>query len=84
MFLMPISVSFIHYLGADDLSRQDFARELGNAITGFNDFDADYLPEEEALKIGLVPLDIDDVQMLTDPNLVTDAATEDSFKLDRQ
>ncbi|XP_014786709.1 CREB-regulated transcription coactivator 1 isoform X2 [Octopus bimaculoides] len=70
--------------GADDLSRQDFARELGNAITGFNDFDADYLPEEEALKIGLVPLDIDDVQMLTDPNLVTDAATEDSFKLDRQ
>ncbi|XP_036363858.1 CREB-regulated transcription coactivator 1 isoform X3 [Octopus sinensis] len=70
--------------GADDLSRQDFARELGNAITGLNDFDADYLPEEEALKIGLVPLDIDDVQMLTDPNLVTDAATEDSFKLDRQ
>ncbi|XP_036363859.1 CREB-regulated transcription coactivator 1 isoform X4 [Octopus sinensis] len=77
-------IPHIIFTGADDLSRQDFARELGNAITGLNDFDADYLPEEEALKIGLVPLDIDDVQMLTDPNLVTDAATEDSFKLDRQ
>lgn len=39
---------------------------------------------EEAWKMGLDPLDLDAVQMLTDPNLVTDAATEDSFKLDRQ
>lgn len=77
-------IPHIIFTGADDLSRQDFAKELGNAITGFNDFDTDFFPVEEAWKMGLDPLDLDAVQMLTDPNLVTDAATEDSFKLDRQ
>ena len=38
---------------------------------------------DEALKMGLDPLDLDGLQMLTDPNMVADPATEDSFRLDR-
>ncbi|XP_070183987.1 CREB-regulated transcription coactivator 1-like [Littorina saxatilis] len=73
--------------GADDpLGRMqvDFAKELGNAITGMPDgFDTDFLSNDEAFKADLCPLDFDGLQMLTDPNMVTDPATEDTFKLDR-
>ena len=66
-------------IGADDTStNKDFAKELGNAITGMDGFDFD-----EALKVGLDPLDLDGLQMLTDPSMITDPATEESFKLDR-
>ncbi|KAL5003899.1 hypothetical protein ScPMuIL_017355 [Solemya velum] len=71
----------IVFTGADDaLIRQDFAKELGNAITGF---DTDLFPSDEVLKAGLDPLDLDGLQMLTDPTMVADPATEDSFRLDR-
>lgn len=65
--------------GVDDsLARQDFAKEIGNAITGMSDsFDSDMFVPEEALK-GLDPLDL---EMLTDPSIVTDPATEESFRL---
>ncbi|KAL4228006.1 CREB-regulated transcription coactivator 1 [Mactra antiquata] len=48
-------------------------------------FDSDLFSgvSDEALKDGLVPLDPDGLQMLTDPNLVTDADTENSFRLDQ-
>jgi CREB-regulated transcription coactivator 1 len=72
--------------GADDLCRfpLDFARELGNAITGMSDsFDTDFLTNDEAFKAGLDPLDLEEIQMLTDASLVADPATEDSFKRDR-
>ncbi|XP_041364380.1 CREB-regulated transcription coactivator 1-like isoform X2 [Gigantopelta aegis] len=73
--------------GADDnLGRPppDFAKDLGNAITGMADgFDTDFFSTDEAFKAGLDPLDLDGLQMLTDPNMVTDPATEDTFKLDR-
>ncbi|XP_059179340.1 CREB-regulated transcription coactivator 1-like isoform X2 [Physella acuta] len=72
--------------GADDMCRLplDFAKDLGNAITGMSDsFDADFLTNDEAFKAGLDPLDFDEIQMLTDASLVADPATEDSFKLDR-
>ncbi|KAJ8304171.1 hypothetical protein KUTeg_017754 [Tegillarca granosa] len=59
---------------------ESFAKELGNAITGF---DNDFFPSDEALKVGLDPLDLDGLQMLTDPNMITDPETEQSFKLDR-
>ena len=67
------------------LSRQqDFAKELGNAMAGMPDaFDSELFAADEALKVGLDPLVLDDLQMLTDPNLVADPATEDSFRLDR-
>lgn len=46
-------------------------------------FDTDFFSTDEAFKAGLDPLDLDGLQMLTDPNMVTDPATEDTFKLDR-
>jgi CREB-regulated transcription coactivator 1 len=73
--------------GADDpfgRTQIDFAKDLGNAITGMPDgFDADFLTNDEAFRADLGPLDFDGLQMLADPNMVTDPATEDSFKLDR-
>ncbi|XP_063432964.1 CREB-regulated transcription coactivator 1-like isoform X4 [Mytilus trossulus] len=72
--------------GADDFysKQQDFAKELGNAITGMPDgFDTDLFPSVEALKAGLDPLDLQELQLLSDPNNLTDPATEESFKLDR-
>lgn len=73
--------------GADDpfgRTPVDFAKDLGNAITGMPDgFDTDFLSNDEAFKADLGPLDFDGLQMLTDPNMVTDPATEDTFKLDR-
>ncbi|BFZ02451.1 hypothetical protein BsWGS_05492 [Bradybaena similaris] len=72
--------------GADDMYRLpfDFAKDLGNAITGMSDsFDTDFLTNDEAFKAGLDPLDLEEIQMLTDASLVADPAIEDSFKLDR-
>ena len=83
-----IYIKIIHFLcctGADDMYRLplDFAKDLGNAITGMTDIDTDFLTNDEAFKAGLDPLDLDEIQMLTDSGLVADPATEDSFKLDR-
>ncbi|CAH1798127.1 unnamed protein product, partial [Owenia fusiformis] len=74
--------------GADETlisnMRQDFAKDLGNAMISVDSFDTDnFFPSDEALKVGLDPLDLDGLQMLTDPSLVADPATEDSFRLDR-
>ncbi|CAG5134422.1 unnamed protein product, partial [Candidula unifasciata] len=80
------SIPDIILTGADDMYRLplDFARDLGNAITGLTDsFDADFLTNDEAFKAGLDPLDLEEIQMLTDASLVADPAIEDSFKLDR-
>ncbi|XP_077988889.1 CREB-regulated transcription coactivator 1-like isoform X2 [Glandiceps talaboti] len=65
--------------------RQDFAKDISNAMVGMAvGFDTDPLfPEEEALKVGLGPLDLDGLQLLSDNDVITDPATEDSFRLDR-
>lgn len=66
--------------GVDDaFGRNDFARDM--AALG-SSFDADLFSLDEALKVGLNPLMLDELQMLTDPSVVTDSATEDSFRLD--
>ena len=70
--------------GVDELSRQDFARELGNAIVGggLSDvFDTDLLPSDEVLKDGLDPLDFTELQMLTDSTVVADPDTERAFRI---
>ncbi|XP_013395527.1 CREB-regulated transcription coactivator 3-like [Lingula anatina] len=74
--------------GADEsLSRQDFARDIGTAIGGMpaDTFDSsDFFPSDEALKVGLDPLDFDGLQMLSDPNMVAaDPDTENQFRLDK-
>ncbi|XP_048737813.1 CREB-regulated transcription coactivator 1-like isoform X7 [Ostrea edulis] len=76
----------IVFNGADDTNayQQDFAKELGNAITGMSENFDFFASDEEVLKVGLGPLDFDGLQMLTDPNLITDPATEDSFKLEHR
>lgn len=69
--------------GVDELSRQDFARELGNAIVGMPDiFDVNLLPSDEALKDGLDPLDFTELQMLADSTVVADPDTERAFRID--
>lgn len=80
------SVVLVLVLGADDTNayQQDFAKELGNAITGMSENFDFFASDEEVLKVGLGPLDFDGLQMLTDPNLITDPATEDSFKLEHR
>lgn len=69
------------------MTRQDFAREISNAMGGMQDMfgDTDLLTSDEALKDGLAPLDFNELQMLTDAGggIVADPATEDSFRLDR-
>jgi len=67
----------------DDLSRQEFVKDLGSAMSG--SFDTDLLPSDEMLREGLVPIDFDGLQMLTDPemNVITDPSTEDNFRLDK-
>ena len=54
-------------------------------VSGMSDqFDTDFFNVSEmALKDGLVPLDLDGLQMLTDSSLVADADTENSFRLDQ-
>ena len=71
--------------GADDLQLpQDFAKELGNAMSVMSEPDQfDIFTSEEAIKEMFNPLNQVDIDMLTDSGLVTDAATEDSFKLDK-
>lgn len=46
-------------------------------------FDTDFFPSDESLREGLDPIDLDGLQMLTDPELITDPSTEDHFRLDR-
>ncbi|KAK3575879.1 hypothetical protein CHS0354_029830 [Potamilus streckersoni] len=77
----------IVFTGADDHLKQDFAKELGNAMSGMSDsFDSELFGSvsDEVLKVGLDPLDLDGLQMLTDPTMVTDPDTENSFRLDHR
>ncbi|XP_033634336.1 CREB-regulated transcription coactivator 1-like isoform X2 [Asterias rubens] len=59
--------------------RQDFAKEISNAMAGVDNFDP--LFSTDGFKLD--PLDLDSLQMLTDNDMVADQATEDSFRLDR-
>lgn len=59
---------------------------FSSILLGMSDgsFDADlFNVSDMALKDGLVPIDLDGLQMLTDPSLVADADTENSFRLDQ-
>ena len=68
----------------DPLSRQDFAKELSSAMAMAESLtDSDFFPTDEVLKVGLDPLDLDGLQMLTESSLITDPATEESFRQDR-
>ncbi|XP_066273438.1 CREB-regulated transcription coactivator 1-like isoform X6 [Branchiostoma lanceolatum] len=66
--------------------RQDFAKDLGSAMASMaSGFDSDTLfAADDPLKVGIDPLDLESLQMLTEPSdMVADPATEDSFRMDR-
>lgn len=60
----------------------DLAKELGCVMGG--SFDSDLFPSDDCLREGLVPIDFDGLQMLTDPSeIITDPNAEEHFRLDR-
>nr|XP_034171558.1 CREB-regulated transcription coactivator 1-like isoform X2 [Osmia lignaria] len=66
----------------DDLTNPEFVKDLGTAMMG--DFDPDLFPSDDALRQGLDPIDMDGLQMLTDPTMViSDPSAEAHFRLDR-
>ncbi|XP_076237093.1 CREB-regulated transcription coactivator isoform X7 [Calliopsis andreniformis] len=68
------------FSGADD---PEFVKDFGSAMLG-SDFDTDLFPSDDALRQGLDPIDVDGLQMLTDPTMViSDPNTEAHFRLDR-
>ena len=70
------------FSGTDDITNSEFVKDLGSSMTG--DFDADLFTSDDALRQGLGPIDLDGLQMLTDPDMViSDANAEDHFRLDR-
>ncbi|XP_076642008.1 CREB-regulated transcription coactivator isoform X3 [Halictus rubicundus] len=67
------------FSAADD---PEFVKNLGTAMMG--EFDPDLFPSDDALRQGLDPIDVDGLQMLTDPNMViSDPNAEAHFRLDR-
>ncbi|XP_063971854.1 CREB-regulated transcription coactivator 1 isoform X3 [Diachasmimorpha longicaudata] len=70
------------FSGTDDLTSPEFAKDLGSSMSG--EFDPDLFTSDDALRQGLGPIDLDGLQMLTDPDMViSDANAEDHFRLDR-
>lgn len=68
---------FICYL--DFSNGEDLGKDFGvNMVDNL-----DLFPTDECLREGLVPIDIDGLQMLTDPSMIADPATEDHLRLDR-
>ncbi|KAF7380540.1 hypothetical protein HZH68_016405 [Vespula germanica] len=70
------------FSGADDLTNPEFVKDLGTAM--MSDFDPELFPTDDALRQGLGQIDVDGLQMLTDPTVViSDPSAEAHFRLDR-
>uniref|UniRef100_A0A8D8YV03 CREB-regulated transcription coactivator 1 n=1 Tax=Cacopsylla melanoneura TaxID=428564 RepID=A0A8D8YV03_9HEMI len=70
-------------LTAPDFSESEDLVAKSTQLGYSNAFESDFFPSDESLREGLDPIDLDGLQMLTDPELITDPATEDHFRLDR-
>ncbi|XP_066593342.1 CREB-regulated transcription coactivator 1-like isoform X4 [Prorops nasuta] len=69
------------FSSADDLTNPEYAKDLGTAMMG--DL-GELFPSDDALRQGLDPIDVDGLQMLTDPTMViSDPSAEAHFRLDR-
>lgn len=69
------------FSGADDLTNPEMVKDLGMAM--MSGFDPDLL-SDDALRQGLDPIDMDGLQMLTDPTMViSDPSAEAHFRRDR-
>ncbi|XP_014605072.1 PREDICTED: CREB-regulated transcription coactivator 1-like isoform X3 [Polistes canadensis] len=70
------------FSGADDLTNPEFVKDLGTAM--MSDFESELFPTDDALRQGLGQIDVDGLQMLTDPTVViSDPSAEAHFRLDR-
>ena len=69
-----IVVCFIDFSNGEDLGKEFGVNMVENL---------DLFPTDECLREGLDPIDIDGLQMLTDPSMIADPATEDHLRLDR-
>ncbi|XP_076335375.1 CREB-regulated transcription coactivator 1-like isoform X2 [Tachypleus tridentatus] len=72
--------------GEEPIIKQDFSCGFSSSVTNVSGcFDVDFFPAEEALRAGLDPIDLDGLQILTDPDIsvITDPAMEETFRLDR-
>lgn len=77
-------VSEAALLKAQDLAKCDLMPH--SALAQLSSFDsADLFSAEEALRAGLDPIDLDGLQILTDPDMavISDPAAEEAFRLDR-
>ena len=64
--------------------QSDDSKDPLNALTYLGDsFDGEIFTTEDALRLALDPLELEELQMLADSSILTDPATEDSFRLDR-
>ncbi|KAK7864209.1 hypothetical protein R5R35_002055 [Gryllus longicercus] len=78
----PSSIPDIILTDFSSNSGDGLVKELGSAISGT--FDPDLFPSDETLREGLGSIDLEGLQMLTDPlNVITDPTTEDNFRMDR-
>lgn len=64
-------------------SSDDMKDSLSNLSYFGDSFDGEVFTAEDALRLGLDPLELEELQMLADPSIITDSATEDSFRLDQ-
>lgn len=80
-----ISIVFISAPGGDEpILRQDFAKDLGSAISNMcGSFDSDFFTDD-AIRAGLGPIDFDGLQILTDPDMpvVSDPSAEETFHIE--
>ncbi|XP_064474276.1 CREB-regulated transcription coactivator 1-like isoform X1 [Ornithodoros turicata] len=77
-------VSEAALLKAQDLAKCDLVSH--SALAQLSAFDSsDLFSAEEALRAGLDPIDLDGLQILTDPDMavISDPAAEEAFRLDR-
>jgi len=66
------------------MCQSDDLKDNLNTLTYLGDsFDGEVFTAEDALRLGLDPLELEELQMLADPSIITDSATEDSFRLDQ-
>lgn len=77
-------ISFVAPGGDEPILRQDFAKDLGSAISNMcGSFDSDFFTDD-AIRAGLGPIDFDGLQILTDPDMpvVSDPSAEDTFHIE--
>lgn len=75
-----IELSFADFSNSEELSIGKELRDFGV----MSSLDGDLFPSDECLREGLVPVDLDELQMLNNcPDMIADPATEDHLRLDR-